>query len=717
MIKPSHPNRFIRNLQEFNSYLVTRKKVEVISNTERLLGLIKLYFETLLCYKKISIGNNQVIINKKIYLSEINGTDKSGKGIKLGFDQIGESLFTNIINDLNKTLNHESYYKYINICNDVFESRNINIDSKIQLLNAEGKSFGKQWQYLLFGVDENIALKAIELRKVLVFDILKQKPQVSQNENKELYKSIYDSYAFLIKSAIKVLIFNNHFDQIFKYIYNEFDYFLGIPDKIDLDDNRIIFLLMRLLIINNNLFQLESKKKIEDCFIDKEEFLTEENRKAIESDIEFSLKDLELQNASIELAEPNFNGIDQNHIATIITFTVPEFRIPKNTTININKSVTLEVNNVNNLYDDPIFKFLDDSELTINSFPLSVFSDSIGNTNNSLNFTFIIKKFYHPDFTLEEGNIKHIDFSDKDAKIGRKYYPHKEYIIELLRKLKKEKEELFPIKIDLQKITIDLISNYYVAYYDLNKNLIYHKVYTITNLDSYLKVKQRFLTKLAELNLSKDYDDIRNLIYEIDITNARILNGFIKSIIRLSVKKAIELRGLNKTLWEEDSPIKETDAQPIIFNLIKAIGEIKGIQISRETIAANGSLDFHCSYTHNGKLLKSCVELKNAHHPEIIHGISSQLPKYILDEGNRYGVFLVLWYKNKNFNKPTKYNSVIELHDELKKSLPRKFKIEIEIIDCNIKQSPSKKEKLPPTKNIVHLADGAKDEDASNKQT
>lgn len=91
------------------------------------------------------------------------------------------------------------------------------------------------------------------------------------------------------------------------------------------------------------------------------------------------------------------------------------------------------------------------------------------------------------------------------------------------------------------------------------------------------------------------------------------------------------------------------------------------------------------------------------------------MPKYISDEGNRHGIFLVLWYKNENFDKPSKYNSIIELHDELKKSIPRKLKIEIEIIDCNIKQSPSKKEKLPQTKNIVHFAYSAKNEYDSNK--
>lgn len=718
MIKPSKPNRFIVNMQEFNSYFVTRKKVKAITNTDRLLNLISLYFETLLRYRKINIGNNQVMINGRIFLAEINGVNKKGEEVKIGFDQIGENLITNILQDLKITLNTTSFLKYINICNEIIETKNIDISSKIDLLNAEGKSFGKQWQYLLFEIGEELALKSIELRKELVFTILKQKPNLLQNENEseDYLKSVYDSYDFLVKSAIRVFIFNNHFDSIFKFIYQEFEYFLQIPDEIELDDNRISFFLLRLLILNNNIFQLERQELIEEYFIDKEEFLTEENRNLIESDIKFSLKDLELQNASIELAEPSFEGLDQNQITTFITFTIPGYRIENDLQIKLDKNVILEVNNINTLYDDPIFKFLDDSELTINSFPLSVFSDSIGNTNNSINLSFIIQDFYHPDFNItNNGSIEHIDFTEQDAKIGRKYYPHKEYIIELLRRLKKERESEFPFEIELEKITIDLISNYYVSYHDLNKNLIYHKVHTITNLNSYLKVKQRFLTKLSELNLSEDSDDIRNLIFDIEITNTRILNKFIHKLIQLVVKKAIELRGINKNLWTDNQPIRETEAQPIIFNLIKSVGEIKGIQISRELVAANGSLDFHCSYTYKGKLLKSCIELKNGHHTEIIHGINFQLPKYITDEGNKHGIFLVLWYKNENFKNPTKYNSTNELYDELKKHIPKKVNIEIEIVDCTIKQPPSKKEKLPPTKNIGHLADSTKNEDISNK--
>ncbi len=695
MIRPCKENKLIGNLNEINNYITIRKKVKVITNTDRLLNLIKLYFESLLCYKKNHKGNHHIRLNGKMYLFEINGFNEKGEEVKKGFDEIGESLIKDILKDLKITLNKDSLTKYLEICNEIIESYNIDITYKISLLNAEGKVFEKQWQYLLFEIEEEIAFNSIQKRKEFTLYILTNKtdflkPDLELNEK---LNSIYGTYEFLIRAAIRLFIFHNHFDQIFKYIYKEFDYFHSISDEIELDDNRIVNFLLQNLLLNNNLFLIEKKEVIENYFRDNIEFLSDENIKTIENDLSLELQNFELTNASIELAEPSFEKIDVDKITTFISFTVSGYKLIEEKQIKLNENVNLELKKINNLYDDPIFKFLDSSELRINSFPFSIFSDSIGNTNDSISLNFIIKEFYHPDFSVIENGIKPIDFTEYDAKIGRKYYPHKEYIVELLRNLKKERKDEFPIEIELKNINIDLISNYYVSYHDSNLNLLYHKVHTITNLDSYIKIKDRFLTKLSELNLTNEIDDIRSLIFDTEIVSLVTLNKFIKKLLQIVVKKSIELRGVNKNLWKDSLPVKETEAQPIIFNFIKSIAEIKGIQISREMISANGSLDFHCSYTYNGKLLKTCIELKNAHHSDIIHGISVQLPKYIMDEGNGYGIFLVLWYKSGVFNKPTKFRDIANLKEELLKHIPEKLRIEIEIVDCTIKLPPSKKGK------------------------
>jgi internalin A len=113
--------------------------------------------------------------------------------------------------------------------------------------------------------------------------------------------------------------------------------------------------------------------------------------------------------------------------------------------------------------------------------------------------------------------------------------------------------------------------------------------------------------------------------------------------------------------------------------------------MSREVIASNGSLDFHFSYTKNDVLMNVCVELKNAHHPNLEHGLTTQLPLYINDIGSREGIFLVLWYKYAKFNKPSAFNNIKECEEFLLGKSPKKFRIKPLIIDCSPKASPSLK--------------------------
>ena len=701
MIRPCKTKHFLRNFEELNNFLsIPIGEISKI-NRNTLINIIRVYFESLLCYNRIHIGNHRVTINRETFIIESKGTDNGIKSIK-GFDELAEILLRKVIKALSINIDIRPFTDLILLCNEIIETTNISVDHKIHLLSNEGEMFGQQWQYLLFELEEDLAIKSIDRRKDFVIKIL-------TNENKYLGKksspdeiekkldSLYTSYGGLVRTAIRVFIYHNHFEQIFKYIYHEFELFHNIPEDIEIDDNKIISILLRHLISNNKLFLVEDNETIEQYYQDNYELLSGENKKAFKSDLEFELKDIELQNSSVELAEPSFDGIDQNEITTTITFTISGYDLREETQIQLKENVSLELKRITNLFDDPIFSFLDSLDIAINSFPFSVFSDVIGNTNNSIRISFVVSDFYHPDFNIVKNGIEKIDLSEHDAKIGRTYYPHKEYIVELLRGLKKAKGSLFPFEIELDKINIDLISNFYVSYHDSKSRRLYNKIFTITNLDSYFKVKERFLTKVSELNLNDESQDIRSLIFETEIINARLLNEFVIKLIQLVVKKSIELRGVNKNLWKESLPVKETEAQPIIFNLLKSIGEIKGIQVSREIEAANGSLDFHCSYTYNGKLLKTCVELKNAYHPEIIHGINSQLPKYIHDEGNRYGIFLVLWYKDKIFKKPSKFDRIQEFKEELIKHIPKRLTINVEIIDCTIKLPPSKKEKLPPT--------------------
>ena len=159
------------------------------------------------------------------------------------------------------------------------------------------------------------------------------------------------------------------------------------------------------------------------------------------------------------------------------------------------------------------------------------------------------------------------------------------------------------------------------------------------------------------------------------------------------MKKSIELGGLHKNLWDAElmKPISETMAQRLLFNQLRYLAEIKGIHISRETVSANGSLDFFFQYSKDGKTLRVCVELKNAHHAKADYGNNTQLIEYIKDTGYKQGIYLVLWYKGENFEEPKKYSSMGELQEKLDGNPTGIYRIKNLIIDCSLdKISPSR---------------------------
>ncbi|MBA7519323.1 hypothetical protein ES705_11401 [subsurface metagenome] len=696
MIRKCKAKDFIPNLQEINNYFQVRKQIDKITHTKQLLNIIKIYFETILFFKANSVTKNKVNIKGKLYHTEINGHDKKGNPIKLGINEISESIVKDVAQDLKKTLNTNSFEDYVIIINSVLETPNIDSNHKISILNAENLVFVNEWTYLLFILSEQLAKETIQLRKSLILKILTA-PEKHLTKDQFFDKNIetlYKAYEFYVKAAIRLFISKNHFVEVLRFLYHELQEFDEIPPEIELDENRLIFFLLNQIILNNNLFFIEEKSKIKELYESFEEFLSNESKKILKEGIEFSPKNFEIQNASIELAKPDFSNTDLDKIVTLISFTIPQKAINNFVKIEYDDKTTIEFSLINNLFDDPIFRFLDSSELTLNSLPFSVFSDSIGFVNNSVLVTIIIKDFFHPDFEIENINLKYKDFSEHEAKIGRKYYPHKDYIIDILRRIKQNESFNLPITIDLDEINVNLISNYYLGYFDQNHKRIFHKVYTITNLDTYLKLKNRYLTSLNSLNLDDDYNNIRKLAIETEINSANDLQNYLVSLINITAKKSIEQRGIANNLWIESArrktPISEPNAQPLIYNLLNLVAEIKGIQISREIVAANGSLDYHCSYTKDDRLYKVCIELKNAHNQNIEHGITNQLPAYIRDKGSRYGIYLVLWYKSENYANPSKYDTIKALENSLNKLSPKGFKIKTIIIDCTFKNGPSK---------------------------
>ena len=80
---------------------------------------------------------------------------------------------------------------------------------------------------------------------------------------------------------------------------------------------------------------------------------------------------------------------------------------------------------------------------------------------------------------------------------------------------------------------------------------------------------------------------------------------------------------------------------------------LAGIELIPEYQTGVGNLDFiFIGKIKNNGLSKICVEFKNAHSVDLVHGLEHQLPDYMRNTGSNYGAYCVLYYKGDWFNEP-----------------------------------------------------------------
>ena len=92
---------------------------------------------------------------------------------------------------------------------------------------------------------------------------------------------------------------------------------------------------------------------------------------------------------------------------------------------------------------------------------------------------------------------------------------------------------------------------------------------------------------------------------------------------------------------------------------------LSSFEIILEFKTGVGSLDFLLiGRLKNGSSTKICIEFKNAHSSDIIHGLTNQLPDYMKNCWSKYGVYAVLYFKGDWFDKPS-YKDDTELFVKL----------------------------------------------------
>ncbi len=669
VVSPMKDTSFRSKMELLAEYVVARKNIPTL-NPEKVLAVLRTFLQLL-----SQVGESAYITESgRLFKAVFQGHRIDGSSTEATISEACEEMLKNICSDLSKSLTQSILMELLAIFNKALESKHFSDKHKLSIINAENATIQDKIKCGLRIGPESLAEEYYSLRRKIVLHSIGN-DQVGLD-----VEGAYKLYDYYIRETTRVFIAKNKIVDGLRFLENELSN--------NVADNRATEMLVKNLILYNNLFFLESRETISELAERKDSQIGDENRKIIKEWLDFSPDKVEMKDVLIELVEHNLAEANAEDIHTIIMFTVP-FVIEKPFITLETASGRFEFRTINNLYDDPIYSFLDQMDLIIGGMPLTIFSDAIPSVSSSTSITLIFNDFYHPDFELSNGEIQWRSFEEKDALLGRKYYPHKDRIVAELRALLDAQPESFPIIIGKADISINLIANYLVNYVSTDGRSLFHKVYCVTNLDTYLRVKKRYFDRISELNLTEDLPKIRELFLNTQITSPKSFGNYIYGLLDLIVKKSIEQRGISWYLWKEGKPVPEPKAQPMIKSHLQPILEAKGIQISREVVAANGALDFLCSYTRDGELFKVCIELKNAHHGEVTAGLTKQLPAYMKDEGTKDGIFLVLWYKSESFPEPAKFQTIEALKTFLEHLIPKNHRIKIMVIDCARPPTPS----------------------------
>jgi len=234
----------------------------------------------------------------------------------------------------------------------------------------------------------------------------------------------------------------------------------------------------------------------------------------------------------------------------------------------------------------------------------------------------------------------------------------------------------------------------------------------------------RRLTTLASMNAYENAvfdhffpnDGIRPLLDSLKseervIKSEQELNSTILKIINEVIKHYVEHRSWIEPFWDGKrtyqegncshvipaAPKHEIKIQPTFHVLLEVLLSQYGIHVTRESNEGTGNLDFRCMYTTmNNKSICIGIELKLAHHKKIQQGISRQLPRYLRAIQSQSGIFLVIWFADKErqfFKKPSARDKeeMVEFLASEAKQTSRKLGILITpiLIDASIKLSAS----------------------------
>ena len=101
------------------------------------------------------------------------------------------------------------------------------------------------------------------------------------------------------------------------------------------------------------------------------------------------------------------------------------------------------------------------------------------------------------------------------------------------------------------------------------------------------------------------------------------------------------------------SPKRETQVHPTIHGLLHDLAIAKNLEVHPEASSGAGRMDFLITGTlDDGTIVKACIEFKNAHSEDVLHGMVRQLPSYMRTHATDVGYYCIPWFQGRHFDQP-----------------------------------------------------------------
>jgi hypothetical protein len=297
-------------MQEISDYYTARKRLTLITNTKRLINIIKVYFETLIFYLENSPNKFHVKIKQKLYEAKINGHTETGQHVSLDLEDISGQLVENVICDLAKTINPGIFAEVVQLLNAIILTPKIASRHKISILNGENKLPQGSWYTLLRQLPEKLAIETIYIRKYFIFQIIKS-PENHSPDSKNITENIstlHRAFELYLKTLLRIHIYHNHYDETNLAIINNLEELIDQPNNNYLDKKRLVEFMLTQLVLNNNLFQIERKDRLRETIEEYSEYIESGTLSRIYEDVDFNPENFEIGKLCVDMLEPDFSG-------------------------------------------------------------------------------------------------------------------------------------------------------------------------------------------------------------------------------------------------------------------------------------------------------------------------------------------------------------------------------------------------------------------------